>query len=87
MIAARAGEPLDLSPTLRKILEHLLLHQDRVVTRAELCELIWGDPDVDALRGHIHELRRALDRPFEKTVATLEFLDRPRRGEPASRGA
>jgi DNA-binding response OmpR family regulator len=64
LTASRGGRRLLLSATLRQILEHLLRHQDRVVTRAELCELIWGDPDVDALRGHIHELRRVLDRPF-----------------------
>lgn len=68
MIATRGDQQLDLSPTVRKILEYFLLHQDRVVTRVELCELIWGDPEVDALRGHIHELRRALDRPFAKPL-------------------
>jgi DNA-binding response OmpR family regulator len=64
LTAVRGGRRLELSATLRQLLEHLLRHQDRVVSRAELCELIWGDPDVDALRGHIHELRRVLDRPF-----------------------
>jgi DNA-binding response OmpR family regulator len=68
LIATRAGRPLDLSPTLRKLLEYLLRHQDRVVGRAELCELIWGDEEVDALRAHIHELRLVLDRPFEKPL-------------------
>ncbi len=65
LTASRAGQRLDLSATLRRLLEHLLRHQDRVVSRQELCELIWGDSDVDALRGHIHELRCVLDRPFE----------------------
>jgi len=64
LTASRGGQRLDLSATLRRLLEHLLRHQDRVVTRQELCELIWGDSDIDALRGHIHELRRVLDRPF-----------------------
>ncbi|HEX7880402.1 MAG TPA: response regulator transcription factor [Candidatus Eisenbacteria bacterium] len=68
MIATRANRQLDLSPSVRKILEYLLRHQDRVVTRTELCELLWGDPEVDALRGHIHELRRALDRPFGRPL-------------------
>jgi DNA-binding response OmpR family regulator len=68
LTASRGGRTLELSPTLRQILEHLLRHQDRVVTRAELCELIWGDTDVDALRAHIHELRRVLDRPFAKPL-------------------
>ena len=61
LTATRGGRPVELSATLRQVLEHLLRHQDRVVTRRELCELIWGDPDVDALRGHIYELRRVLD--------------------------
>ena len=64
LTATRAGQRLDLSPTLRKILEHLMRHHDRVVGRDELCELIWGDSENDALRAHIHELRRVLDRPF-----------------------
>jgi DNA-binding response OmpR family regulator len=68
LTASRGGRRLTMSTTLRRILEHLLRHQDRVVGRAELCELIWGAPDVDALRGHIHELRRVLDRPFRKPL-------------------
>lgn len=68
LTASRGGQVLDISPTLRRLLEHLLRNQDRVVSRAELCELIWGDPDVDALRGHIHELRLVLDRPFAKPL-------------------
>lgn len=68
LTATRGGQRLELSPSLRKILEYLLRHQDRVVGRDELCELIWGDPDNDALRGHIHELRCALDRPFAKPL-------------------
>lgn len=68
LVATRAGRQLDLSPTLRQLLEHLLRHHDRVVGRTELCELIWGEGDVDALRGHIHELRRVLDRPFPRPL-------------------
>jgi DNA-binding response OmpR family regulator len=64
LTAFRGGRRLELSATLRQLLEHLLRHQDRVVSRQELCELIWGESDVDALRGHILELRRAVDRPF-----------------------
>jgi DNA-binding response OmpR family regulator len=68
MTATRAGRRLELSATPRKLLEHLLRHTDRVVARSELCELIWGEPDVDALRSHIHELRRVIDRPFDRPL-------------------
>ena len=63
LTATRAGRRLELSPTLRQLLEHLLRNHDRVLSRTELCELIWGIPDdVAALRAHIHELRRVRDR-------------------------
>jgi DNA-binding response OmpR family regulator len=68
LTATRGGQRLEMSATLRQLLEYLLRHQDRVVTRSELCELIWGDTDVDALRGHIHELRLVVDRPFAKPL-------------------
>lgn len=68
MTAVRGDRPLALSVTLRRILEHLLRHRDRVVTRRELCELIWGEAEVDALRGQIYELRRALDGPGERRL-------------------
>ena len=68
LTATRGGQRLEMSATLRQLLEYLLRHQDRVVTRGELCELIWGDSDVDALRGHIHELRLVVDRPFAKPL-------------------
>jgi DNA-binding response OmpR family regulator len=68
LTATRGGQHLEMSATLRQLLEYLLRHQDRVVTRSELCELIWGDSDVDALRGHIHELRLVVDRPFAKPL-------------------
>lgn len=68
LVATRGGQRLELSPTVRKILEYLLRNQHRVVGRAELCRLIWGNSDVDALRAHIHELRLALDRPFDRPL-------------------
>lgn len=68
LIVTRGGQPLELSSTLRQILEHFLRNQDRVVTRTELCELVWGDSDVDALRGQMYELRLVIDRPFAKPL-------------------
>ena len=37
-----------------------------VVKRHELEHLLWNDdpPDSDALRTHLHSLRKAIDKPF-----------------------
>ena len=65
--AKRGKRPLSLGPTARRLLEHLLRETARVVPRPELEYLIWGDhpPDHDALRVHLHALRRELDHPGE----------------------
>ena len=78
--ARRSGIPLRLGPTAFTILEELLRAAPRVVPRAELEQTLWGDcpPDSDALRTHIHELRRKLDRPFStallKTVPHVGYV-------------
>jgi DNA-binding response OmpR family regulator len=70
MLAARAGVPLTLSPTGRRLLEHLMRESPRVVPREELERVVWGleAPDPDALRVHIHALRNAVDRPFDSKL-------------------
>ena len=62
----RDGKVLRLPPIEMRLLEHLLRMTERVVPRAELERVAWGDnpPDSDALRAHIHVLRAAIDRPF-----------------------
>ncbi len=64
--ASRAGTALRLSPTEFLILEILLRAAPDIVRRADLEWRIWGDepPAGNALRTHIHELRRKLDKPF-----------------------
>ena len=64
--AQRAGRPLRLSPTGFRILTELLRAAPALVRRQELENLLWGDapPEGSALRTHIHELRRELDKPF-----------------------
>src|SRR5581483_3264262 len=68
--ARRAGRPVALNPTTRKLLEFLLRESHRVVRRSELEQLIWGDdaPADDVLRVHVHALRAAIDRPFGKSL-------------------
>jgi len=64
--AERAGAPLKLNPTTRRILVILMQNANRVVTRAELERELWGDrpPEGDFLRAHMHALRAAIDRNF-----------------------
>lgn len=77
--AFRAGQPLRLSPTEFSILAALLRAAPQIVSRQELEREIWGEnpPDSNALRTHIHELRRKLDRPFAcpllKTVPHIGY--------------
>ena len=64
--AVRAGARISLSRVGLKILEFLMRETHRVVKRQELEHLLWGDnpPDSDALRTHLHSLRKAIDKPF-----------------------
>lgn len=61
----RAGRRLELPRIPLKILEVLLRNSPRVVSRAELERVLWGDspPESDALRAHMHVLRSAVDGP------------------------
>ncbi|HUS25602.1 MAG TPA: response regulator transcription factor, partial [Candidatus Binatia bacterium] len=65
--ASRAGRLLTLGPIARRLLEHLMRQTHRVVSRDELEHLVWGDrpPAHDALRVHLHGLRREVDGPGE----------------------
>lgn len=62
----RGGQRLRLSPTGFRILRELLRAAPGIVRRQELERLLWGSepPEGSALRTHIHELRRELDKPF-----------------------
>ncbi len=68
--ARRGGHVLALNPTSRKLLEFLMRESGRIVPREELEYLIWGDapPDADVLRAHMHKLREAVDREFERKL-------------------
>lgn len=72
--ASRAGQPIKLNPTTRRILSILMQNTHRVVTREELERELWGNaaPGGDVLRAHIHALRTAVDKGFDaKLVHTI----------------
>lgn len=66
----RAGKPIDLPPIPLRLLEVLMRASPRVLERSELERAVWGDtpPDSDSLRAHMHILRNAIDKPFDKPL-------------------
>ncbi|WP_217518736.1 response regulator transcription factor [Vibrio metschnikovii] len=62
----RAGRTLKLSPTGWKLLETLLREAPAAVSRQKLEATIWGDslPDSNALKVHVHHIRKAIDAGF-----------------------
>jgi DNA-binding response OmpR family regulator len=66
----RGGKAIQLNPTALKILQSLMEASPSVVTRLELENRVWGEelPDSDSLRVHIHGLRAAIDKPFDKAL-------------------
>lgn len=68
--ATRGGTELQLSPIGLRLLTILMRESPRVVTRRDIEREIWGDglPDSDTLRSHLYNLRKAVDRPFQKAL-------------------
>jgi DNA-binding response OmpR family regulator len=66
----RGGRDLLVSPIGLKLLNILMRESPRVVSRRDIEREIWGDalPDSDTLRSHLYNLRKAIDKPFEKQL-------------------
>ena len=66
----RAGQTLTLTPIGLKLLAALMRASPRVVSRQELEREVWGDvlPDSDTLRSHLYNLRKIVDKPYEKPL-------------------
>ena len=64
---SRDGQQLQLQPREYKLLEFLMRHAGRVVTRAILLEHVWGyhfDPQTNVIDVHISRLRQKIDKDF-----------------------
>ncbi|MBL27887.1 MAG: DNA-binding response regulator [Rhodospirillaceae bacterium] len=64
----RGGSRIDLQPQEFKLLEYLMRHAGRVVTRTMLLENVWEfhfDPRTSVVETHISRLRTKVDRPFD----------------------
>ncbi|KJZ08181.1 XRE family transcriptional regulator [Marinomonas sp. S3726] len=69
--AKRDGVTINLQPREYRLLEYLLRHQDRVVTRTMLLEAVWDyhfDPQTNVIDVHISRLRNKVDKPFGHTL-------------------
>ena len=71
----RDGQRIQLEPTGFRILEHLVQHRDRAVSRPELMAAVWPDVHVSAssLYTAIYQLRNAL-RAADPDAAPIETL-------------
>jgi DNA-binding response OmpR family regulator len=73
----REGQLIALTPTEWRILEILLQHSPKVISRSDIEQFVWPDqePDQGRLNVHLHALRKAVDKPFNipliKTVTGL----------------
>ncbi|KKO45688.1 XRE family transcriptional regulator [Arsukibacterium ikkense] len=67
---SREGKMLQLKPICWQILCLLIEAHPRPVSRSELYSKIWGDESTesDALRSHLYQLRKVLDKPFNKPM-------------------
>ena len=63
----RGGKTLQITRAGYKLLTILMRESPRVVSRREIERELWGDelPDSDALRSHLYNLRKAIDKGFE----------------------
>jgi two-component system OmpR family response regulator len=64
----RGGRQLVLQPREFRLLEYLMRHAGRVVTRTMLLEQVWDfhfEPRTTVVETHMSRLRAKIDRPFE----------------------
>jgi two-component system, OmpR family, response regulator len=68
---ARGGRRIELQPQEFKLLEYLMRHAGRVVTRTMLLENVWEfhfDPQTTVVETHISRLRSKIDQGFSKPL-------------------
>ena len=71
------GRPLDLTGREVALLEMLLLHPQRVLSRSQLQEKLYdwsgGEPESNALEVHVHHLRRKIHPGIVRTVRGVGY--------------
>lgn len=67
----RQGQTIDLTPREFQLLEYMLKHQDRVITRDEIAKNVWGltfDTGTNFIDVYINYLRKKIDKPFSSAI-------------------
>jgi len=67
----RGGQPILLQPREFRLLEYLMKHAGRVVTRTMLLEHVWDyhfDPQTNVIDVHISRLRGKIDKEFDQPL-------------------
>ncbi len=67
----RSGKEIDLAPKQYRILEYMMQHKGRVLSRFEILENVWGAGDTidsNLVDVHISHLRKHLDQDFERKI-------------------
>ena len=72
-VASRGGKQLDLTAREFELLEYLMRHADRVVSREMLAREVWKEsarhtPLDNVIDVHIARLRRKVDDPFPRRL-------------------
>lgn len=70
-VVTRAGRPVPLQPREFRLLEYLMRHAGRVVTRTMLLESVWDyhfDPQTNVIDVHISRLRAKIDKGFKEPL-------------------
>ena len=73
----RAGQTIELPPIQFKLLKLLMRNSPKVMSKQEIVMELWGDsePESDALRSHIYNLRKMIDKPFnQKLIHTVSGI-------------
>ncbi len=68
---ARGGNPVVLQPREFRLLEYLMQHAGKVVTRTMLLENVWDyhfDPQTNVIDVHISRLRGKIDKGFDQPL-------------------
>ncbi len=67
----RGGSPIDLKPREFQLLEFMMRHAGRVVTRTMILEAVWDyhfDPQTNVIDVHISRLRHKVDKGYEHAL-------------------